>query len=264
MSETLNKAKAAKEKLSTKSVIILFKSVIEQWKNGKHSEAVHSAIAIIVGITTGKLGGLMKEVEKRKKKIQSEKEEPKGAVEDETSEEQKEFEDPNTPEPNKPKKPETTTTPPKIDIAKFRKGDLFDSLAINCPYAEIKSRLTQPDYKPYPVNGIPGWEKGNKTDNWDYGKEGNNTDKLIKEGEYKVDMIVGKRKNAPAKTHEKLARIAVALQHDPRMPLFTGIDMVVDGIKVTMVKEIHCWNRSETNSKTLGQPHIGTAYIIKS
>ena len=152
---------------------------------------------------------------------------------------------------------------PKINVDEFQKGNLMDALAKHCPYAKIESGPKTMSHHSVTIKGIPGWPKGRKTEGWDHAEAGN-TDALIAQGKYKVSTIdrPKNRKTVPKGTHQKLEQMAIALQHDTRMPLFTGIDMVVDGIPVTLVKEIHC--NPNTQSKTLGQPHIGTAYFVRS
>lgn len=244
----------------------LFKEFFQNLASGNGKEAFKKFSAIILAVFSGKLAGLKKDVEKTRKDTEEKADSAEAEDEDEEKEEEGEEEDTGTTKTDKPPKAEPSAPIPKIDKAKFRKGELFAALDKHCPYAKIEHELLRPDKDTMTVKGIPGWKKGKNTDDWDYEGAGN-TDELIGKGEYKVQGIKrpkGTQKKVPAQTHKKLERIAVVLQHDPRMPLFTAIDMEVDGIKVIMVKEIHCWDKSRTKSKTLAQPHTGTAYIVKS
>ena len=262
-------AEAARKKLEEAkdgvSIGKLFKELLDSFKEKDHKETFKKLSAIILAVFSGKLAGLKADVEKTRQ------EKGEGTEENDKKNEVKTAEA-NTPEPapspekKESDKPESGSTISKIDKTKFRQGELFASLAEFCPYAKIESGLVSQETKIVTIQGIPGWERGAKTDNWDYEKAGN-TEDTIAEGVYKVDTVKragSQNEKVPQNTQKKLEQIAIALQHDPRMPLFTGIDMTVDGITVTMVKEIHCWNRSQTKSKTLGQPHTGTAYIIKT
>lgn len=236
----------------------LLKNFWESLMSGEGTEAFKK-FGLIIAAISGKLSNLKKDVDNTKIKHKNEAK-TKGTEEVATEEPEEEEED------EVEEEPEPAFELPEINVNEFHKGELFASLAKFCPYAEVKSGLLEQTKNPITVQGIPGWKKGRKTGNWDHVTAGN-TNKLITEGEYKVDSVIRpkeKKEKVSEETHKKLEQICIALQHDPRMPLFHGIDMTVDDIKVTVVKEIHCRKRSQTNSTTLGQPHIGTSYIVKS
>lgn len=110
----------------------------------------------------------------------------------------------------------------------------------------------------------PGWDK-KRTDNWDYLKAGN-TDKEMEEGNYHIDAVdkvegySRQVSRVPKETADKISEIAVALRTSPLLSLFDGFELMVDGIKICMFKEIHI--NPDSTSRALNGPHTGIAFMV--
>ncbi|MBU1015675.1 hypothetical protein KJ657_01155 [Patescibacteria group bacterium] len=252
MTETPKKAPEPTGRLAE-----FFKEFIKEYKGGKGF--FEAFLAGLKASVSTKLRALKNEVGQQKEPGQEEGP-PEAVAEGPEAEE-------TEPSQNKSgKKP--ASAPLSAEMQKFRKGKLFASIAETFPDVEVQSKLiplSTAISKPNP--GAAGWTK-ESTDNWDWKKVGN-TDEDMKKGMYRIEAIrepngytrSGTDK-VPSDIKPKLTKIAVALLHDPRMPLFKGIAMKVDGVEVMMVKEIHMHPRG-TASTYLCQPHTGVSYIMK-
>lgn len=268
MTEITDKAKDMAEGAKDETSLgQLFKQLFENLKSGKGKESLQSVTAIIIAIFTGKLASLKEDVEKgRKEKEEEAEEEAPGPVaeEEEKPEDKKEDKGPQKTQPS---------PQPKIDLAKFRSGDLFKALSENFSGVQVIGNQPLKDHTATsnPCPGAPDWPK-NSTGNWDFAGAGNTAEEMAK-GMYKIQAIdrgwldkngytqrgIG---DIPSGTSQKLTAIAMALLNDPRMLLFTGIKMTVDGVEVMMMKEIHMHPRGSA-STYLCQPHTGVAFILK-
>jgi len=278
--KTKDQLAKAKEKLSPQSqVSAMIKSFFKDFKTLDSKERIKRIGAIIFAATIGKLLGLKKKV---KESLPAGRQGEKAATAEPTESEEPKEEDEEAPaadseEPakvTKPKPAEPRAASKLTEAAKnkFRKGELTTALSKTFSGVEIQAGLKPLETSIGKSKGVSGWKK-NATHEWDYDAAGNN-DAAIEKGDYHIQAINAPagytRKGTgapPAGTRTKLTKIARALRADPRMPLFTGIAMTVDGIEVMMVKEIHMHSlrgkRKEGLSDYFYQPHTGVSYIMK-
>jgi len=262
-------ADAAKKKIDeVKKKVGIRKLLAELWtgiKEGKGKETFKNITAIIIAAFSGQLEGLKSEVEEDKKKAKKKKgkKKKKDGNEEAASEETAS----NEAEPAKPKNPKE-----KLDKKNFRKGKLFPAIGRTFEFAKAHPKLYKLKKKPVTFLGEPGWDFNSSKetcDNWNWRAAGN-TEESMKDGTYKIQKIqtppqysrkAEDIRKVPKKTHEKLARICKAIQRDPRMPLFTGFKVTIDGKKYMIVKEIHVTPKGKA-SKKICQPHTGASYMV--
>jgi len=225
-------------------IIDMVKEIAQKWKEGDRKAAYEKAVAIIIGIFSGKLDNLKADVEKtRQAKTQPT---PSPDAAQPPTEQGKTENDAAPPEtgPTSPSTDEATGQPP-VDLTKFRQGDVFKSLSESFGNVEVDPKLIPLETAVSKARaGASGWTK-ESTDDWNYEKAGN-TEEDLKKGLYRIESTVAPTGytrsvsgKVPDTTAKKLTRIAMALLKDPRLPLFKGIAMKVDGVDVMMVKEIH-------------------------
>jgi hypothetical protein len=154
--------------------------------------------------------------------------------------------------------PERVTRPGGMEVL----GKSFEGLEKVGPIKPLETETLK-------IKGRPGWRKNN-VDDWDYEAFGNN-DSDIKSGVYHVESVKEPKgytrkgtNRIPKATRDKITEIAKYLKNNDQMPLFTGIEMTIDGHEILMVKEIHCWRASQSSSRYLTQPHSGTAFMVKT
>lgn len=279
--KTQQKLGEAKDRVS---LVKLFKNFWEKLKSGKSKEAFAAFGAILLTVSK-KLKGLKNEVDEDRQEADQE-----DAGQEDATAEKKEEKAQETPPattdsgddkkkkgPPKPKK--TADRLSAAALAKFRKGELTTALSTTFSGVEVHGglrKLETTTSKDSP--GVPEWDYNNSkktTHEWDWQTEGN-TEEKMKKGLYCIQAAKPPEgytrsgtNNVPASIKPKLTAIARALRTDPRMPLFKGIAMTVDGVEVMMVKEIHMHplvngkKPKPSLSDHYYQPHTGVSYVMK-
>ena len=275
--DTRKKLEEAKSKIDPKAgAMELIQRFLKDYKTLSHEEKTKRIFSILFTITLGNLLGIKQKPEEVlgvEPKAQEAKTETPATVPASATDESKEPATANEPEKAKPgSSGGSGSALPKIDLEKYRKGDLIAAVIGLYPGVEVKGKSEPLQTSISSNKGVPKWTK-KSTDDWDFGKAGN-TDEEIEKGNYKVQSTMapngytrGGTDQVPSATQKKLIKIAELLRADSRMPLFTGIAMTVDGVEVMMVKEIHIHSMSEYGKRNLSdyyyQPHTGVSYIMK-
>lgn len=253
------------------------KEMMDNFKEGKGKEAFKNLTAIIVAVFTGKLHTLKEDVEKTRKEKENKKEGGNKAKEkkpDKKKSPKKKEDDKKEKKDDKPEKtapaPNVKSTAKPLDESKLSETGkkVLPALASQYPDIEIQPGIVNLETAiSQPRKGAKNWPR-KSTQDWDYEKAGN-TEDLMKDGKYRIEATIapnGYTRNdtnkPPAATRQKLAKIAMSLLNNKKMPLFTGIAMKVDGWEVMMVREVHMHPRG-TASDYLCQPHSGVSYIMK-
>jgi hypothetical protein len=266
--ETRDKLAKAKAEIGPNSTVPeMIQGFFRDYKTLSSAERLQRLGGIIIALTLGKFGKKPKAEDQpeTETETESETEEVTEAGEEPPKRKKKQ----ETDQAEEPEKRAESPLPP-IDTTKFKSGnDIIRSIKETFPGVEIQGGivpLKTSVIKNRP--GAPGWTK-KSTDDWDYAAAGN-TDEEMAKGNYSIQATVAPdgytregTEGIPDKTAQKLTQIANVLRTDPRMPLFTGIAMTVDGVTVMMVKEIHIHKRG-TASAYLCQPHTGASYIVKN